>query len=64
VRYHEDDVQTLITKDLNDFKEFCHYSSLSDWKVHKETILSWTKEGQVYSFTGNDVQYYVIPIYT
>lgn len=58
VRTCEGEVIKKVSSDLDEFKDFCHYSSLSDWTEHKKLIEKCLKSGR-YAFTGNDVKYYV-----
>lgn len=59
VRQDETGVRRIDSADLDEFKSFCHYTSLSDWEEHKELIKKCLKSSGVYAFTGNDVKYYV-----
>jgi hypothetical protein len=49
-----------LAKDLNEFKDFCHYAGLSDWDVHKQVILQNIDKYGFYIFDGNDAWYYVV----
>lgn len=65
IRMDETGVVTQLTANLDDFKAFCHYSSLSDWSEHKKLIKKCLQktchyETCHYEFTGNDVWYYVL----
>jgi len=60
IRLDETGVVTQESCDLDEFKQFCHYASLSDWDQHKNTILSCLNNYTCYEFNGNDVWYYVL----
>ena len=60
IQMFEDGVTTQLTDNLDDFKEFCHYSSLSDWAEHKKLIKKCLRKSCQYEFTGNDVWYYIL----
>jgi hypothetical protein len=60
VRQFEDQTLTQSSSDLEEFKKFCHYSSLSDWKKHKELIELCLSLKGFYPFDGNDVKYYIL----
>jgi hypothetical protein len=60
IRISENNATVKLTEDLNEFKEFCHYSGLSDWDVHKQVILQNMRKLGIYIFDGNDVWYYVV----
>ena len=60
IRADEGEAITKLTNSLDDFKEFCHYSSLSNWKSHKRHILKCLDSSGIYVFDGNDVHYYII----
>lgn len=60
IRMDEAGVVTKLTANLDDFKLFCHYSSLSDWAEHKKLIKKCLQKTCQYEFTGNDVWYYVL----
>lgn len=60
IRMDESGVVTKLTDNLNDFKEFCHYSSLSDWGDHKKFIKKCLQQTCQYEFTGNDTWYYIL----
>ena len=60
IRMFEDGVTTQLTDNLDDFKEFCHYSSLSGWGEHKKLIKKCLQKTCQYEFTGNDVWYYIL----
>jgi hypothetical protein len=60
IRIDEAGVVTQLTDNLDDFKSFCHYSSLSDWTDHKKLIKKCIQKTCQYAFTGNDVWYYVL----
>jgi len=49
-----------LADSLDEFKNFCHYSALSDWEDHKKVILQEFSEIGIYIFAGNDVHYYII----
>jgi hypothetical protein len=59
MRLNEDHVSVKISKDLDEFRDFCHYAGLSDWDEHKQVILQNIAEHSIYVFTGNDTWYYV-----
>lgn len=59
IREFEDEVTRMTSNDLEEFKDFCHYASLSDWGKHKEFIERCLREGDTYSFIGNDVHYFI-----
>jgi hypothetical protein len=59
VREFEDTVERIDSADLEEFRTFCHYSSLSDWRQHKRLIKKCLQESGGYELTGNDVKYYV-----
>jgi hypothetical protein len=52
--------QSKLAKDLNEFKDFCHYSWMSEWDVHKQRILQNVDKYGFYIFDGNDTWYYVV----
>ena len=60
IRMFEDGATTKLTDNLDDFKEFCHYSSLSSWDEHKKLIKKCLQKTCQYEFTGNDVWYYIL----
>lgn len=60
IREFEGDVLKKSSTDLEDFKEFCHYSSLSDWETHKKYIEKCLDNTGAYALTGNDVKYYIV----
>jgi hypothetical protein len=60
VRLFETDATVKLSKDLDDFQNFCHYSSLSDWPSHKKIIADCLDKGGQYIFDGNDVHYYIL----
>jgi hypothetical protein len=60
IRMDEAGVVTQLTANLDDFKLFCHYSSLSDWSDHKKLIKKCLQKTCQYAFTGNDVWYYIL----
>lgn len=60
IRMDEAGVVTQLTANLDDFKSFCHYSSLSDWAEHKKFIKKCLQKTCQYAFTGNDVWYYIL----
>lgn len=60
IRMGEEGVVTQLTADLDDFKLFCHYCSLSDWSAHKKLIKKFLQKTCQYAFTGNDVWYYIL----
>jgi hypothetical protein len=56
----EGEVTQKSSNDLEEFKDFCHYSALSNWKNHKALIELCLKESGTYALTGNDVKYFII----
>ena len=60
IRMDEEGAITKLTDNLDDFKSFCHYSSLSDWAGHKKLIKKCLQKTCMYEFTGNDVWYYIL----
>ena len=60
VRLDEEGAQVKLSEDLDEFKTFCHYASLSDWAHHKKIILDCLDRDTVYTFTANDTWYYVL----
>jgi hypothetical protein len=59
IREFENDRRRTDSADLEEFKNFCHYSSLSDWNEHKKLIEKCLEKSGSYELTGNDVKYYV-----
>jgi hypothetical protein len=59
LRLESEGATTKFSSDLNEFYDFCHYSSLSDWKEHKKIILKCFREDGKYEFVGNSVSYYI-----
>ena len=60
IRMDEAGVVTQLTDNLDDFKSFCHYSSLNDWPEHEKLIKKCLQKTCQYAFTGNDVWYYIL----
>lgn len=60
LRIDESEMSTKLSKDLDEFKYFCHYAGLSDWIVHKRLIEESLELNGIYWFNGNDVWYAVI----
>ncbi|GHV13226.1 hypothetical protein FACS189491_07850 [Spirochaetia bacterium] len=60
IRLDECSADVKLAEDLNEFKEFCHYADLSDWDIHKQTVLQNIDKYGFYIFDGNDVWYYVV----
>ena len=60
IRMDEAGTVTQLTDNLDDFKSFCHYSSLSDWTEHEKLIKKCLQKTCQYAFTGNDVWYYIL----
>jgi hypothetical protein len=58
VRSFEGHLIKKKSNNLDEFKDFCHYASLSDWTKHRKIIEKCLVNGN-YVFTGNDVKYFV-----
>jgi hypothetical protein len=52
-------IKQAISSNLEEFKAFCHYTSLSDWSKHKKLIEICLEKTGRYVFDGNDVKYYI-----
>jgi hypothetical protein len=52
-------VKKAISINLEEFKTFCHYATLSDWSKHKKLIEDCLEKTGHYVFDGNDVKYYI-----
>ena len=60
IRMDEEGAVTQLTANLDDFKSFCHYGSLSDWSAYKKLIKKCLQKTCQYELTGNDVWYYIL----
>jgi hypothetical protein len=60
LRIDESEMTTKLSKNLDEFKHFCHYASLSDLDAHKRLIEKSLEMNGIYWFNGNDVWYAVI----
>jgi hypothetical protein len=60
LRIDESGMDTKLSKNLDEFQHFCHYTSLSGWIDHKRLIEESLKMNGIYWFNGNDVWYAVI----
>ena len=58
IREFEGEIQKKVSTDLEEFKDFCHYSSLSDWAAHKKLIEQCLFRSS-YVLDGNDVKYFI-----
>ena len=56
----ETETKVKLSEKLDDFKDFCHYTELSDWEEHKKYINKILDKSNIYVFNGNDVHYYII----
>jgi hypothetical protein len=59
LRLDSEGATTKFSDDLDEFYDFCHYSSLSDWTEHKKIIRKCFREDGKYEFVGNSISYYI-----
>ena len=60
VRLFETDATVKLSTNLDDFKDFCHYSRPDYWAEQKEVIEDCLDKSGKYVFEGNDVHYYIL----